>query len=86
MAFAEPQTGQILTVPSNEKNLTPREPLDEASNALEEIDLNNAPKYLQKEMKNMLAKHGKMRDGSLGVIHATEHAMASPSGTVPIRE
>lgn len=59
--------------------------VEEARNTLDGIDLNDAPDCLHPKVKGMLAKHGKTWDGALSVLHATEHAILTPPGTVPIR-
>eukprot|EP00170_Pyropia_yezoensis_P000270 contig_1726_g271 len=85
VAFAEPDTGQMLTVSSDEENPPLKEVIEETRNTLEEIALNDGFEYLHKQIKDMLAKQGRIRDGSLRVIHATEHAIVTLPGTVPIR-
>lgn len=71
--FAEPHMGQVLTMKSEEENPTTKEAVKESRTALEEIGLNDAPKHLHQQIKDVPAKHGRMRDGTLEVIHAVEH-------------
>lgn len=84
VATAEPLWGQVLTPPSEEQDLPPTAAVEEARIVLDDIDLNDAPDYFHQQIKDMLAKHGKMCDGALDVIHSKEHAIVTPTGTVPI--
>lgn len=85
MAFAEPHQGEILSVPTEEESELPEEAVHETRNALDSIDLGDAPTHLHRQIKALLSKHDKMWDSSLGVIHSTEHGIVTPPGTVPIR-
>lgn len=85
VAFAEPHQGQVLLADQEIQSLAEENKEANNSNPLDNIDLNDAPPHLHSQIKDMLAKHGKMWDGTLGVIHATEHAIVAPEGTVPIR-
>jgi len=52
---------------------------------VEDVDLSEAPEHLHKQIREMLRTHSAMWDGTLGTIHATEHAIVIPADAVPIR-
>jgi len=52
---------------------------------IENVDLSEAPEDLHKQIRDMLKTHTRMWDGTLGSIRATEHAIVTEPGTLPIR-
>jgi len=52
---------------------------------VEDVDLSEAPEHLHKKIRKMLRTHSAMWDGTLGTIHATEHAIVTPTDAVPTR-
>lgn len=84
IAFAERPKGHILSVdqPSQRHGEPDRV---STTNMLDGIDLNEAPAYLRGKIKEKLNRHNRMWDGTLGVVRATEHAIVTSPGTVPIR-
>lgn len=60
VAFAKSHLGQVLTARAEERAPPSAAAVEEARNALEDIDLHDAPDYLHQQIKDMLAKHGKM--------------------------
>jgi len=52
---------------------------------VEDVDLSEAPEHLHKQIREMLRTHSAMWDGTLRTIHATKHAIVTPTDAVPIR-
>ena len=82
LAFAEAYEGPLLTTPMAED---PQGEEEDEPPSVDDVDLSDAPEYLHAQIREMLSKHSKMWDGTLGVIRATEHAIETLPGTVPIR-
>lgn len=84
LAFAEPHLGQVLAAPTEDKGSSDPE-TEQPKPSLDDMNLDGAPQHLHAQIKSMLAKHGKMWDGTLEVIHATERAIVTPPGAAPIK-
>lgn len=85
VAFVEPHAGQLLVALTEETDPPIGPVFEKSRNALKEADLSGAPEHLHKQIKGIVAKHGKIWGGTLGVIHATEHAIVTPPSTAPVR-
>jgi len=88
LGFAEPYQGPMLSAvldDNNTKDGTDPSSDDASRDPLEDLDLSEAPKYLHKQIRDMLKTHSSMWDGTLGVIRATEHAIVTPLDALPIR-
>ena len=70
---------------NNSKDETDTSSDDASRDPLEDLDLSEAPENLQKQIRDMLKTHSSMWDGTLGFIRATEHAIVTPPGALPIR-
>jgi len=88
LGFAEPFQGPMLAAITEEK-ATQDTPTGEdtslSDDPVEDVDLSEAPEHLHKQIPKMLSTHSAMRDGTLGTIHATEHAIVTPADAVPFR-
>ena len=88
LEFAEPFQGPMLAVITEEK-ATQDTPTGEntslSDDPVEDVDLSEAPEHLHKQIREMLRTQSAMWDGTLGTIHATEHAILTPADPVPIR-
>jgi len=88
LGFAKPFQGPILAAITEEK-ATQDTPIGENTSSsddpVEDVDLSEAPEHLHKQNREMLRTHSAMWDGTLGTIHATEHAIVTPADAVPIR-
>ena len=93
LGHAEPYQGPMMSAvdePSSDQqedksdapSSKPDAPLGDP---IEDVDLSEAPEHLHKQIREMLQKHSKMWDGILGVIRATEPAIVTEPGTLPIR-
>lgn len=82
LAAAEAYEGPILVADLATDNVDND---DKASSSLEDIDHSAAPAHLHVQIRDMLSKHAKMWDRTIGVIRATEHAIHVPEGAAPIR-
>jgi len=88
LGFAEPFQGPMLAAIPEEKATqdTPTgEDTSPSDDPVEDVDLREAPEHLHKQIREMLRTHLTMWDGTLGTIHATEHAILTPADAVPIR-
>jgi len=88
LGFAEPYQGPMLAAvldDNNSKDETDTSSDDASRDSLEDLDLSEAPKYLHKQIRDMLKTHSSMWDGTLGVIRATQHAIVTPPDALPIR-
>jgi len=88
LGFAEPVQGPMLDAITEEKATqdTPTgQDTSSSDDPVEDVDLSEAPVHLHKQIREMLRTHSTMWDGTLGTIHATEHAMVTPEDAVPIR-
>ena len=88
LGFAEPFQGPMLAAIPEEKATqdTPTgEDTSPSDDPVEDVDLSEAPEHLHKQIREMLRTHSTMWDGTLGTIHATEHAIVTPADAVPIR-
>jgi len=70
---------------NNSKDETDTSSDDASRDPLEDLDLSEAPKYLHKQIRDMLKTHSSMWDGTLGVIRATQHAIVTHPDALPIR-
>lgn len=82
LASAEAYEGPILVADIAIYNLDND---DMALSSLKDIDLSATPAHLHVQVREVLSKHAKMWDGTLGVIRATEHAVHVPEGAAPMR-
>jgi len=88
LGFAEPFKGPMLAAITEEKETQDPPTGDDTSSSddpVEDVDLSEAPEHFHKQMREMLRTHSAMWDGTLGTIHATEHAIVTPADAVPIR-
>jgi len=95
LAFAEPYQGPMLVAVDDEKQQPTKgegqddkqesDDNEEVDDPVEEWDLDEAPEDLRAQIREMLKKHSSMWNGTLGRIHATEHAVVTPPDTLPIR-
>jgi len=88
LGFAEPFQGPMLAAITEEK-ATQDTPTGEdtslSDDPVEDVDLSEAPEHLHKQIREILRTHSAMWDGTLGTIHATEHAIVTPTDAVPVR-
>jgi len=87
LGFAEPFQGPMLAAMTEEKatqNTPTGEDTSSSDDPVEDVDLSEAPEHLHKQLREMLRTHSAMWDGTLGTIHATEHAIVTPADAVPI--
>jgi len=88
LRFAELFQGPMLAA-IKEEEATQDTPTGEdtswADDPVEDVDLSEAPEHLHKHIREMLRTHSAMWDGTLGKLHATEHAIVTPADAVPIR-
>jgi len=88
LGFAELLQGPMLAA-IKEEEATQYTPTGEdtslSDDPVEDVDLSGAPEHLHKQIREMLRTHLAMWDGTLGMIHATEHAIVTPADAVPIR-
>jgi len=88
LGLAEPFQGPMFATISEEK-ATKDTPTGEdtslSDDPVEAVDLSEAPEHLHKQIREMLRTHSAMWDGTRGTIHATEHAIVTPTDAVPIR-
>jgi len=87
LGFAEPYRGPILSAVLDDNN--PKEGTDTSSDdasrdALEDLDLSEAPQYQHKQIRDKLKMHSSMWDRAVGVIRATEHDIVTPPDALPI--
>jgi len=88
LGFAEPFKGPMLAVIAEEKTTqhTPTgEVISSSDDPVEDVDLSEAPEHLHKQIREMMRTHSAMWDGTLGTIHATEHAIVTPADAVLFR-
>ena len=88
LGFTEPFQGPMLAAITEEKAIqdTPTgEDTSLSDDPVEDVDLREAPEHLHNQIWEMLRTHSAMWDGTLGSIHATEHAIVTPTDAVPIR-
>jgi len=88
LGFAETFQGPMLAAITDDKATqdTPAgEDTSSSDDPVEDVNLSEAPEHLHKQIREMLHTHSAMRDGTLGAIHATEHAVVTPADAVPIR-
>jgi len=88
LSFAEPYQGPMLSAvlyDKRPKDGTDTSLADTSRDLLEDLDLSEAPEYLHKQIRDMLQTQSSMWDGTLGVIRATEHAIATAPDALPIR-
>jgi len=88
LGFAEPYQGPMFSAVLDDNN--PQDGTDTSSDdaspdPLEDLDLREAPEYLQTQIRDVLQTHSSMCDGTLGVIRATEHSIVTPPEALPIR-
>jgi len=86
--FAEPFQGPMLAAITKEKatqNTPTGEDTSSSDDPVEDVDLSEAPEHSHKQIRVMLRTNSTMWDGTLGSIHATEHAIVAPADAVPIR-
>jgi len=88
LGFAEPYEGPMLSAvldDINPKDGTDTSSEDASRDPLEDLDFSEAPEYLHKQIRDMLKTHSSMRDGTLGVIRATEHVIVTFPDALPMR-
>jgi len=88
LGFAEPFQGPMLAAITEEKATQDTSTCEDTSSSddpVEDVDLSEAPEHFHKQIREMLRTHSAMWDGTLGTLHATEHAIVSPADAVPIR-
>jgi len=88
LRFAEPFQGPMLAAITEEKATQDTPTGEETSlsdDPVEDVDLSKAPEHLYKKIWEMLSTNFAMWDGTLGTIHATEHAIVIPADAVPFR-
>ena len=88
LGFAEAFQGPMLAAITDDKATQDTPTGDDTSSSddpVEDVDLSEAPEHLHKQIRAILRTHSAMWDGTLGTIHATEHAMVTPANAVPIR-
>jgi len=88
LGFAEAFQGAMLAAITDDKATQDTPTGDDTSSSVfpvEDVDLSEAPEHLHKQIRAMLRTHSAMWDGTLGTIHATEHAIVAPADAVPIR-
>jgi len=88
LGFAEPYQGPMLSAvwdDESPKDGTDTSSADISREPLADLDLSEAPEYLHKQIRDMLKTNSSMWDGTLTFIRATEHAIFTPPGALPIR-
>jgi len=88
LGFAEPIQGPMLAAITDDKATqdTPTgEDTSSSDDPVEDVDITEAPEHLHKQIREMLRTHSAMWDGTLGTMHATEHAIVTPADSVPIQ-
>jgi len=89
LGFAEPFQELMLAAKTEEKK-TQDKPTGEDTllpdDPVEDVDLSGAPEHLHKQIGEILRTHSAMWDGTLGTVHATEHAIVTRTDAVPIPE
>jgi len=88
LGFAEPFQGPMLAAITEEeatKNRPTGQDPSTSDDPAEDVDLSEAPEHLHKQIREMLRTHSESWDGTLGTIHATEHAIVTPTDAAPIR-
>jgi len=86
--FSEPFQGPMSAAITEEKATkdTPTgEDTSTSDDPVEDVDISEVPEHLHKQIREMLRTHSAMWDGTLGSIHATEHAIVTPTDAVSMR-
>jgi len=88
LGFAETFRRPMLAAVTDDKATQDTPIGDDTSSSddpVEDVDLSEAPEHLHKQIREMLRTHFAMWDGTLGTIHAIEHATVTRADAVPIR-
>jgi len=87
LGFAEPYEGAMLAAVTDEKATQDTPTGEETSlsdDPVDDGDLSEAPEHLHEQIQEMVRTNSAMWDGTVGTIHATEHAFVTPADAVPI--
>ena len=88
LGFSEPFQGPKFAAITEEKATQDTPTCEDTSSSddpVEDVDLSEAPEHLHKQIREMMRTHSAMWDGTLGTIHATEHAIVTPADAVLFR-
>jgi len=86
LGFAESYQGPVLAAVTEDTPSLDAPQLNRTyGGPVKVVDISEAHEYLHKRIREILRTHSSMWDGTLGTIHATEHAIVTPSDALPIR-